>query len=214
MHVLRATIDRIETGTQIELPEAPARAVYVAEGRVRLDGDTAAASLGAGGAWFAAGPTTVVAREPALLVRWELLRPDPPPPGEHAVAVLAEPIRLDPAQRHLLRCDQVAFPPGGVAYRHTHQGPGIRCLIRGGIRIESGGHSMAVEPFGLWFESGPEPVYAAASEIAETAFVRVMILPLELLGQSSIRYVDPADRDKPKPQRYQVFLDQPLDLRG
>src|SRR6185503_575934 len=28
----------------------------------------------------------------------------------------------------LLRGDSVAFPPGGCAYLHRHQGPGIRCL--------------------------------------------------------------------------------------
>jgi hypothetical protein len=39
-----------------------------------------------------------------------------------------------------------------------------------------------------------------------------MILPRSLLGQSSIRYVDQADRDKPKHQSYQVFVDQPIRL--
>jgi hypothetical protein len=31
----------------------------------------------------------------------------------------------------LMRGDSVAFPPGGCAYLHRHQGPGIRCLTRG-----------------------------------------------------------------------------------
>jgi hypothetical protein len=210
MHLLRAAVDRIEAATRLDLPAVPARAVYVVDGRVRLDAGTAAASLGAGGAWFARGPLALLAPEPAVLVRWELVPPDPPLVGEHAATVLTGPVRLDPERRYLLRADRVDFPPGGIAYRHTHQGPGIRCLIQGGLRVESGGRIIEVEPLGLWFESGPEPVLATASKIAATAFVRVMILPLELKGQSSIRYVDPADRDKPKPQRYQVFLDQPL----
>ena len=33
----------------------------------------------------------------------------------------------------LMRGDSVAFPPGGCAYRHHHQGPGIRCMIEGGV---------------------------------------------------------------------------------
>ena len=37
----------------------------------------------------------------------------------------------------LMRGDSVAFPPGGCAYLHRHQGPGIRCLIEGGIRIDT-----------------------------------------------------------------------------
>jgi quercetin dioxygenase-like cupin family protein len=210
MHLLRAAVDRIEAATRLDLPAVPARAVYVADGRVRLEAGTAAASLGAGSTWFAKGPLALLAPEPAVLVRWELVPPDPPPVGEHAATMLTEPVRLDPERRYLLRADRVDFPPGGIAYRHTHQGPGIRCLIQGGLRVESGGRTIEVEPLGLWFESGPEPVLATASKVAATTFVRVMILSLELKGQSSIRYVDPADRDKPKPQRYQVFLDQPL----
>ena len=29
----------------------------------------------------------------------------------------------------LMRCDEVAFPNGGVAFRHMHQGPGIRVWV-------------------------------------------------------------------------------------
>jgi hypothetical protein len=40
-----------------------------------------------------------------------------------------------------------------------------------------------------------------------------MILPREFLGRSSITYVNAEDRDKPRNQRYQVFLDQPFERR-
>lgn len=112
----------------------------------------------------------------------------------------------------LLRCDRVDFPPGGVAYRHTHPGPGIRCLLTGRIRIESGGETLEHGPLEPWFESGPEPVFAAASETEVTAFVRVMLLPREWAGKRTIAYVDPADAEKPKTQRATVFLDEPIDL--
>ena len=52
----------------------------------------------------------------------------------------------------------------------------------------------------------------SVSTSAETAFMRVMILPLALQGRSSISYVDAADQDKPKTQRYQVFIDFPIQL--
>ena len=55
----------------------------------------------------------------------------------------------------LMRGDSVAFPPGGCAYRHRHQGPGIRCLIEGGIRIDTHGRSTSYGPGGAWYESGP-----------------------------------------------------------
>jgi quercetin dioxygenase-like cupin family protein len=112
----------------------------------------------------------------------------------------------------LLRCDRVDFPPGGVAYRHTHPGPGIRVLLRGRIRIETKDESREYGPFDSWYESGPDPVFAAASETAETAFVRVMVLPREWEGKRTIRYLDPADEEKPKLQRATIFLEAPLEL--
>jgi len=117
-----------------------------------------------------------------------------------------------PAGEWLVRCDRVDFPPGGVAYRHTHPGPGIRCLLHGSLRIESDGTTEVYGPFEPWFESGPEPVLAVASDTDETAFVRVMLLPSEWAGKRTISYLDPADEAKPKLQRATVFFDKPLDL--
>jgi quercetin dioxygenase-like cupin family protein len=110
----------------------------------------------------------------------------------------------------LVRCDRVDFPPGGVAYRHTHPGPGIRVLLEGRIRIESEGETHEYGPLEHWYESGPAPVYAAASATEETAFVRCMLVPAELLGKRTIRYVDPADEDKPKLQRARIYFEHPL----
>ncbi len=110
----------------------------------------------------------------------------------------------------LVRCDRVDFPPGGVAYLHTHPGPGIRVLLHGRIRIDSAGESHEYAPGEWWYESGPEPVFAAAAEDEETAFVRVMLVPCELEGQRTIRYVDPADDEKPKLQRARIYFEHPL----
>jgi quercetin dioxygenase-like cupin family protein len=110
----------------------------------------------------------------------------------------------------LIRCDRVDFPPGGVAYRHTHPGPGIRVLLKGRIRIDSAGESHEYGPDESWYESGPEPVFAAASADEETAFVRVMLVPRELEGKRTIRYVDPVDDEKPKLQRARIYFEQPL----
>jgi quercetin dioxygenase-like cupin family protein len=109
-----------------------------------------------------------------------------------------------------MRCDRVDFPPGGVAYTHIHPGPGIRCVLHGSIRIEAGGASHEYGPLEPWFESGPEPVFAAASEAEETAFVRVLLLPAEWEGKRTIRYVDPADAERPKTQRATVYLEAPV----
>ena len=51
---------------------------------------------------------------------------------------------------------------------------------------------------------------ATASPTEDTAFVRVMLLPAEWAGKRTIRYLDPADDEKPKLQRATVFLEEPL----
>jgi quercetin dioxygenase-like cupin family protein len=115
-----------------------------------------------------------------------------------------------PAGEWLLRCDRVDFPPGGVAYPHTHPGPGLRVLLRGRIRIDTQGTSHEYGPLDWWYETGPDPVYAAASETEDTAFVRVLVLPAEWEGKRTITYVDPADEEKPKLQRARIFLEERL----
>jgi quercetin dioxygenase-like cupin family protein len=133
---------------------------------------------------------------------WELLDEAP------ADALLAE--RVEVADGWLMRHDRVDFSPGGVAYRHTHPGPGIRYLLHGSLRIESEGETREYGPGEAWFESGREPVLATGSETEDTAFVRVMLLPPEWAGKRTIRHVDPADDDRPRLQRATVFLETPI----
>ncbi len=139
---------------------------------------------------------------PALV--WEL-------GGEAEGAALSAAVEVDPAEGWIVRCDRVDFPPGGVAFLHTHPGPGIRRLLFGSIRIETEGRSTEYGPGGAWFESGLGPVLAAASEREDSAFVRVMLLPREWEGRRTIRYVNAEDEEKPKLQRATVFFDRPLE---
>ena len=151
-------------------------------------------------ATFSAGPVTL---GPGHSLCWEL--------GEESriCSQLSATLDLN-GDAKLVRCDRVELPPGGTAYLHTHQGPGIRCLVEGRFRVQSNGFGQTVERYGAWFENGADPVEAHAVSDTTAAFVRVMILPAALLGQSSIRYVRESDKDRPKPQRYQVFVDEPL----
>ena len=57
-------------------------------------------------------------------------------------------------------------------------------LLKGRIRIETQGASHEYGPFEWWYETGPDPVFAAASETEETAFVRVLVLPARVGGQA------------------------------
>jgi quercetin dioxygenase-like cupin family protein len=131
-------------------------------------------------------------------------------PEEAEGALVSRQIQLDPFAEWVMRCDRIDFPPGGIAYTHTHPGPGIRYLLHGRLDIRADGHSASYGPGGAWFESGPDPVLATASEDQPTAFVRVLILPAEWAGKRTIRYVDPADEDRPKLQKPIVYLEHQL----
>ena len=164
-----------------------------------------------GEAWHGEGAAALVAGSSgATCWRFEL---DAPPagaaPGVSSRVKLSAPLATLPPGELLLRGDSVAFPPGGCAYPHRHQGPGIRCLIEGGIRIDTAGRSTSYGPGGAWYESGPEPVFAQAAE-RPSRFIRVMILSRALLGKSSLQFVDASDAAKPRAQQYEIFADVPI----
>ena len=212
---LTASVETFEPGGRLETAPTLATAVYVVEGNLRADGSGQSASLAANSAISLDGETALHSREGATALRWDLIdRPYPLPDQRRERAasrlLLSTQLDFDTEKGRLLRCDRVEFPPGGVAYLHTHRGPGIRVLLSGSIRIDTGGKSHEYGPLEAWYVSGPEPVFAAASQTEPTAFARLMILPVSLIGQSSIRYEREEDREKPKPQRYQVYLDRPL----
>jgi quercetin dioxygenase-like cupin family protein len=110
----------------------------------------------------------------------------------------------------VLRCDRVDFPPGGVAYRHVHPGPGLRRLLCGELTIDRDGDTRTYGAGESWYEDAEDPVLASASPTADTAFVRVMLLPAQWAGKRTIRYLDPADDERPKLQRATVLLEEPL----
>jgi hypothetical protein len=187
------------------------RMIFVVHGMATIAGK----AHGDGEAWFGEGSHTLrPGQTGATCWRFELA-----PGGAASGALrgsnvvshekLAIPLDTLPAGDLLMRGDSVAFPPGGCAYLHTHQGPGIRCLLDGGIRIDTHGRSTAYGPGGAWFESGPERVFAQGAD-RPTRFIRVMILPRALVGKSSISYVNEADKARPKSQQYKIFVDAPI----
>ena len=187
------------------------RMIFVVHGAVTV----AERLLGDGEAWFGAGPLALAPGKAGVTCwRFELAPAsgaDGAARGRGVVSHHKMAVRLDtlPAGDLLMRGDSVGFPPGGCAYLHTHQGPGIRCLIEGGIRIDTHGGSTSYGPGGAWFESGPEPVFAQGAD-RPTRFIRVMILPRALLGKSSISYVNEDDKARPKSQQYKIFVDEPI----
>lgn len=200
--------DALVAGATLVLDAGPPRVLYVRTGALTVHASGTVATLAQNSAWHGAAAAVAAAgKEGAEIYRWELHRGAVP-----AGAKLVSPLAIDPAQAWLMRCDRVDFPLGGVAYTHTHQGPGTRCTLTGEMRVASAGHELRAGAGEPWFESGPDPVLAHASATVQSSFARVMILPASLLGKSSIRYLLPEDQDKPRRQTYQLFIDELVKL--
>ena len=205
--------DRLEPHSPpVYLPSA-ARALYVREGGVQIEKADSARHVAGGAAWLGDGPLALAtAADGCTVWRWELVGEARPSSGHLATAPtarsaekLASVIELDDAQEWLMRLDRVTFPPGGVALTHVHQGPGIRCVLRGEITIVANGASETRRAGEAWLELGHEPVLAPTTDAESTTFIRCMLLPRACKGRPSIRYVRTEDRAKPKPQDYLVF---------
>ena len=212
--MLRLYEDVLANGAEASWPALP-RMIFVVHGAVDIadrtlrdeetfSGENALAlKAGSGG---------------ATLWRWELVMDEASGNAGAGRGVvsrekLAARLETAPKGALLLRGDSVAFPPGGCAYLHRHQGPGIRCVIDGGIRIDTHGRSTSYGPGGAWYETGPDGVFAQAAD-RPTRFIRVMILPRAYLGKSSIEYLNEDDKAKPKSQAYKIYVDMPLTLEA
>jgi hypothetical protein len=212
MHpVLRLFEDSISGGASLKLPALP-RVIFAVHGAVTVDGK----ALSDGDAWSGEGALSLVpGKDGVTLWRYELA----PSGGQIGVASgagvrsrekLSAVLETIPQGELLLRGDSVAFPPGGCAFLHKHWGPGIRCLIDGGIRIDTQGHSTSYGPGSAWYETGSDPVFAQAAMDRPSRFIRVMILPHSLIGKSSFQFVNEEDKAKPRVQQYKIFADLPI----
>ena len=214
MHpVLRLYEDVLSSAENVEfqLPPLP-RFIYVVHGSATIDGK----AVNEGEAWQGEIAALVRPGKGGVTCwRWELSR------GDHCSTVASAPgmishekltayLETMPKGELLMRGDSVGFPPGGVAYRHRHQGPGIRCLVEGGIRIDTHSRSTSYGPGSAWYETGPDPVFAQAAMDRPSRFIRVMILPRALAGKSSLEYLNEDDKAKPKTQQYKIYADAPI----
>ncbi len=210
--ILRLYEDVVASDARDVALPALARMIFVVHGAATIGGR----SLGDGEAWHGEGAVALApGGDGATCWRFELA---PPGSADGAAAgqgvqsrhKLSAALATLPPGELLMRGDSVAFPPGGCAYLHRHQGPGIRCLVEGGIRIDTHGRSTSYGPGGAWYETGPDPVFAQAAADRATRFIRVMILPRALIGKSSIEYLNEADKTKPRSQSYKIYVDAPI----
>ena len=210
---LRVFEDTLSNSARLLLRVPLPRMIFVVHGAVTLDAKT----FTDGEAWYGAGSTELVAGDVGVTCwRFEFCGEDAALPQLGAGVISQQKLSAElntlPVGDLLLRGDSVAFPPSGCAFQHTHQGPGIRILLEGGIRIDTHGRSTSYGPGGAWYETGPDPVFAQAAADRPSRFIRVMILPRTLLGKSSIKYVREEDVAKPKVQQYKSFVDIPVEM--
>jgi len=209
--IMRLYQDSISGGTAAVSLPALARMIFVVHGAVTIDGKT----LGDGEAWGGEGAFSLNAgKDGVTLWRFELAAAGS---GSNVLKgvlrsqeKLAASLETIPQGELLLRGDSVAFPPGGCAFLHKHWGPGIRCLLDGGIRIDAHGRSTSYGPGSAWYETGSDPVFAQAAMDRPSRFIRVMALPRALLGKSSFQFVNEEDKAKPRVQQYKIFVDAPI----
>ncbi len=209
---MRLFEDLLFGGEGVRFDGPAPRALYVSAGGISMNGEDVPPD---GGVVSTDAVRLCAAGGGAAVWRWEVAPTNEGPGAYRHRTTLRLAGRIDPAaiaEELLVRLDSVAFPPGGAALLHTHQGPGIRCLREGEVRIDTEGRSSSYGSGGAWFESGPEPVFAQASLKGPSRFIRAMVLPRALLGASSIRYVRDEDRDRPKSQSYRVFAEMPISL--
>jgi hypothetical protein len=208
--ILRLYEDSFSGGVSASLPALP-RMIFVVHGALAIDGKT----LADGEAWHGDGAATLTSgKDGVTLWRFELAAAgsasQPVKGAFRSFEKIAATLDTIPQGELLLRGDSVAFPPGGCAFLHKHWGPGIRCLIDGGIRIDTHGRSTSYGPGSAWYETGSDPVFAQAAMDRPSRFIRVMVLPRSLLGKSSFQFVNEEDKAKPRVQQYKIFTDLPI----
>ena len=109
-----------------------------------------------------------------------------------------------------MRCDRVDFPLGGVAYRHTHPGPGIRYLLHGGLEIETRGARPRLRARRRLVRERARSGRGARLGAPETAFVRVLRAARRVGGKADDPLRRPADDELPKLQRATIHCEHAL----
>ena len=219
-YILRLYEDRLPASHAPVFLPAAKRAVFVRDGSVTIETSDGCQHLASHTGWVGSGETAFIpASDETTIWRWELVSAPAESRGELrssplcvSALKLEKEIELDSNYSWLMRCDSVGFPPGGVALTHMHQGPGIRCVLKGNITIEAEGVVNHHGPGEAWFERGTAPVLAPTTEETDTVFIRCFILPRACKGRSSIRYVKPEDAALPKVQTYHVYAEQFIEL--
>lgn len=124
--------------------------------------------------------------------RWEIDLPNQPPKMMDGMGLLTHlrmsrvitSLEMPEGSDWLFRLDRILPPPGRIADRHQHPGPGIRCLLEGTFNVQQNAESMRQRvPGDPWWETGEDTVVAWGSLTMHAKFLRGMVLPTEWEGK-------------------------------
>ncbi len=182
--------DQFTRNGAVARPLPPAnRILYVRHGEVRIDGT----AHGPDSALFASGNVEMSGiADWSQVWRWEIAPPNHDPvllDGDGLLSMrrmsrVITSLDMPPGSSWLFRLDRITSPPGRVADRHRHSGPGIRCLLEGTFNVQQNAESIrACAPGDPWWETGEDIVVAWGSRTMHARFLRGMVLPAEWVGR-------------------------------
>lgn len=201
---MRICVYDVSSGGKVDLPAGAGRwFVYAPNGRVSVVSGAEARELSRDDGVLVETGASVDASEAAWI--FEIARAGAPflKGTEIARSEILRPRFPGP---YLMRADRIESPPGAATPRHGHRGPGMRRLIFGRLMAEIGETVERLEAGYAWFETGADMVVGTNLGPTNAAFVRVMVLPIELSGgKSSFMAENAAEAAKPRAVQNRLF---------
>lgn len=126
----------------------------------------------------------------------------------HRMSRVIGMLDMAPGTEWLFRLDQITAPANRVTDPHKHPGPGIRCMVEGTFNVDQDVESFrAINPGDPWWECGEQPVIAWGSKTMHARFLRGMVLPTEVLGQTDT-IKNKAGQPNKKRGQHKLLVDQ------
>lgn len=186
----------------VVLPESGVFFVYAGSGAVTVESGEQSDALHADGGTFAAAGARLGGDGLAWVYE---VAPVAAPFAAGLDLLRSQTLSIGFDAPYLVRADQIELPAGAVTPRHGHRGPGIRRLMYGRLMAEVGVTIERVDAGHSWFETGHDMVVGRPLE-GKAAFVRVMVLPMELEGgKSSFMPADEIEAAKPRSVNARLF---------
>jgi len=206
----RLAVYDIALGAAATIPFHGANFLYVWSGTATVTADGAETALGTDDGTMLDGPATVTGDGIAWLYEFAP-RTQPTIENDAFSLVMARNLPTTFEGPRMFRADRVESNPGAQTPLHGHRGPGIRRLLMGRLHAFIGDDVDRIDAGDAWFETGKDWVIGKNIADGVSAFVRVMMLPVELKGgTSSFVPATPVEGAKPRSVSYRLFGERDL----